>query len=144
MGLKQPIPTNLKDVCNGNEFAATVMEKLILRAKSEDGYIYPNGEPVFLKIGQCFCGRFELARCFGLKRSQAGKIQRILDFLQNSIQLINKQKSRNGSIITILNYGGLTNVDEDKELIATFKKEAVASFDKAAQLLLDENLDING
>lgn len=113
MRWKQPIDTGLLELCMGNKFATSVMVILIYRSANKDKFIYPeDGPPILLKKSQCFCGRFELADCFGLDRGQSGRIRRILDFLQNSAKLITKRKSRNGSIISILNYDSLTQFDQ--------------------------------
>jgi len=106
---------SMTEICLGNEFAATVMEKLILRAMPMDGFVYLNGEPIFLKKGQAICNRFELANCFGIKRSQSGRIQRILSFLEKTVNLISKQKHRNCSIITIINNDLLDGLKQQNE-----------------------------
>lgn len=101
---RQPIPTNLRSHCNGDEFAATLLEKLLLRAKNTDMVEYVNNIPVFLKRGQAICGRFELARCFGLKKNEADRVRRKLNDLEEIHKQITKQKSRDCTIVTIVNY----------------------------------------
>jgi hypothetical protein len=113
MNWKQPIPTNVKDMCGGHPAAATLYILLLLRASNEDGFRTTNtGEQVFLKRGQCFCGRHELAQSFGLRQQESGRIRRLFKILTNqTTHLITKQKSRNGSIITILNYDDVIKMD---------------------------------
>lgn len=113
---KTPIPTNLADkYCQGNKFAASVLRELLCRARNTDGTIYHHGEPIILKKGQCVCGRIELAGCFGLSKNQSGKVQRILSFLEKSANQIDKQKSRNCSIITITNYCEITSFEQSNK-----------------------------
>lgn len=116
MEWKQPITTNALDLCHGDKFDTTVFILLLWRARNADGSFYlPNGDKVDLKRGQSFCGRYELAEFFGLNRNRAGKIQRSIDRLQNSHHLIDKQKTRNGSIISINNYDELVDVRRTNE-----------------------------
>lgn len=115
MNWKQPIDTNLIELCKGDKFATTVFEKLLLRTSNSDKTYYINSEPIFLKRGQCFCGRFELGEWFGLSRGQSIKIQRILARIEKVYHLMNKQKTRNGSIITIHNYDKLVEFEQSNE-----------------------------
>ena len=103
-----PTPTNLLELTDGHKPAAVLLLIFYNRARSKAGIIHIAGEAVFLERGQCFSGRYELAEYFGLKRSQAGKIQRWIEYLENSVKLIDKRKTRNGSIITILNFDEMT------------------------------------
>ena len=70
MKWKQPIPTNLKELTLGNVFCATLFAELIRRAtnKPEGADVMVGDSWISLKRGQCICGRYELAKHFGLKR----------------------------------------------------------------------------
>lgn len=115
MGWKQPIDMDIEKYCLGNKFATTIFILLLLRAKNKDGCIYHHGTNILLKRGQCICGRHELANRCGLEKTQSGKVQRILDFLQKTVNLIDKRKSQNCTIITILNYDELVRLDNETD-----------------------------
>ena len=107
---KQPIPTNIDELCLGDEFAATIFMRLLLRARQSDGCVYVEGVPILLKRGQCICGRFELAACFGIPRRCSKRVSRKLTFLEKTTKLLTKRKSLNCSIVTILNFDELTSM----------------------------------
>lgn len=100
---KQPIPVTIPQL-NGDLFATTVFQKILLRCSNEGRTIYIDDVPIELLRGQCTVGRFELAKCFGLKQKESMRIQRILVKLEKSAKLITKRKSINCSIVTVLNY----------------------------------------
>ena len=112
---KQPIDTDLARFTKGNVFAATVLMELIRRASNIDREIQVNDTWISVKRGQCIVGRFELAKYFGLKKNEASRIQRILDKLENTYQQIHKRKSKDCSIITILNYDSLVQFDQSNK-----------------------------
>lgn len=103
MNWKQPIPTTIPEV-KGNKFAETVFQKILSRCRNTAETIYVGDIPIELERGQCITGREELARCFGLKLNESGRIQRVLNDLQKRYKLITKQKTINCSIVTVLNY----------------------------------------
>lgn len=115
MTWKQPIPTNLPDLTKGDAFAATILAILILRATNKESVVYAGDTPITLKRGQCIVGRYELAKCLGMKQKESLRIQRILTKLENSLQLINKRKSKDCSVITIKNYDDLTKFEPSDE-----------------------------
>jgi len=114
-----PTPTNLCDLTQGHKPAALLLMLLYNRARNKPGYVYYDGEKIYLERGQCFTGRYELAEYFGLRRTQAGRIQRYLEWLEKSVRLIDKQKTRNGSIITILNFDEMIKFRQTNERIKT-------------------------
>ncbi|MAG45101.1 hypothetical protein CL633_04425 [bacterium] len=102
-GWRQPIPVKIKDHCGGHKFATTILEKLIILARTEDDY--DNENSVFLKRGQVFLKCKKFAEWFGLpKKGAEDKVLRILNFLTKEWKLIRKQKTRDGLIITIIDY----------------------------------------
>jgi len=115
MNWKQPIPTNLEELTKGDKFAATIFEKLLLRAANKPHMVYIGDTEISLERGQSVCGRYELAKCFGMKQSEAGRVQRKVKKLASPLKLINKQKSRDCSVITILNYDELTRFEPSDE-----------------------------
>ncbi|MBI3887583.1 hypothetical protein HY310_00765 [Candidatus Microgenomates bacterium] len=119
---KQPIPTNLKDLTKGNLFAATVFAELIRRGANSDTEIILEGNWLNVSRGQCICGRFELAKCFGLKENESGRIQRILNKLEKTYKLIDKRKSLNCTIVTIKNYDELICFDQSNKSDATNRR----------------------
>lgn len=115
MNWKQPIPTNIDELTKGDKFAATIFEKLLLRAANKLHMVYIGDTEIWLERGQCICGRYELAKCLGLKRSEAGRVQRKLDMLVKRFKLIDKRKSLDCSVITIRNYDELTRFEPSDE-----------------------------
>jgi len=109
---KQPIPTDLVNLTGGNKFAANVFGFLLLRASNSDTTVYIEGTPISVKRGECVCGRYELAECFGLERNESMRIARILEKLEKSFQLVSKRKSKNCSVITIKNYDEIVYKDK--------------------------------
>lgn len=100
---KQPIPVEIPQL-NGDKFATTVFQKLLLRCSNENRTVYVGDSTVELKRGQCVCGRYELAKCFGLKRKESARIRNVLSKLQKTAKLITKRKAKDCSVITVLNY----------------------------------------
>lgn len=121
-GWKQPIPVLCTLLTNGNKFAATVFKELLSRAANADKTVYVGDVPVFLKRGQCVCGKYELAKCFGLKRNEANRIHRILKKLEKVNHLVNKQKHQNCSIVTIKNYDRLVRFEQPSELSVNHRR----------------------
>lgn len=117
MTWRQPIPTDLKDLTKGNEFCATLFAELLRRAtnKSEGAEVQVGDYWIYLKRGQCTCGRFELARHFGLKRKEAQRVYRALKKLEEVHNLIEINKSKDCSIITIINYDELVDMKTSDE-----------------------------
>jgi len=113
---KQPIPTDLVNLTGGNKFAANVFGFLLLRASNSDTTVYIEGTPISVKRGECVCGRYELAECFGLERNESMRIARILEKLEKSFQLVSKRKSKNCSVITIKNYDELIAFEQTNDL----------------------------
>jgi len=91
-------------MCLGNKPASLIYIILLLRTKNKDSFEQLKNGGVMLKRGQCVCGREELAEWLGLKKTQSGKIDRILIFLEKTAKLIDKRRTRNGTIITIRSY----------------------------------------
>lgn len=114
MNWKQPIPTNLLEICKWNKFASTVFMLLLLRTRNEDWIYYLKWEPIELKRWQCACWRLELWEYFWLKVNQSWKIFRVIEYLKANY-LIDKQKSRNCSIITIINYDEIIWFEQSNE-----------------------------
>jgi len=135
---KQPIAVEISPI-KGNVFATTVFQKLLIRCSNEDRTVYIDDiTPIELHRGQCVVGRYELAKCFGLKRNESGRVRTVLDKLENSAKLITKQKSLNCSIVTILNYDNWVEMTKletnhqpnESQSIATNKSEESVKTEK--------------
>jgi hypothetical protein len=100
---KQPIPVEIPQL-KGDKFATTVFQILLLRCSNENRTVYVGDSTVELQRGQCVCGRYELAKCFGLKRKESARIRNVLSKLQITAKLITKRKAKDCSVITVLNY----------------------------------------
>lgn len=122
MSWKQPIPADLEKYTFGDKFAATLLSIFLRRARNEEGTVQLDDLTVFLKRGQCICGRYELAQSLGLKKKEASRVQRKLELMEKQYKLIDKQKNRNCSVITIHNYDELVSFEQTKELIVNSPK----------------------
>lgn len=103
MNWKQPIPTKI-DELNDNKFRQSIFQHLLLRAANKDTSVLIEGSYIPVIRGQCVVGRFEFAEEFGMKRSEALRVYREMQKLEKVNNLVNIQRSRNCSIVTILNY----------------------------------------
>jgi len=129
MTWKQPIPTNVVEMCRGNKFDSVVYMLLLLRARTTpETYYLPSGGYVYLERGQSFCGRFELAEYLGLTETQSGQIQRSLSRLQKPDELIDKQKTRNGSIVTIKNFDEVIRMDKQTDNQQTNHRQTIDTY----------------
>ena len=117
MSWRQPIPTDLKELTLGNEFCATLFAELLRRAtnKMEGAEVKIGDSWVFLNRGQCICGRFELAKHFGLKKKESQRVSRALKKLEETHKLIKIRKSKDCSVITIKNYDELVEMKTSNE-----------------------------
>jgi hypothetical protein len=115
MAWKQPIDTELDKLTKGNLFAATVLMELIRRASNSERAVYFNDICIHLNKGECICGRYELAARFGLKRREAGRVQRALVKLEKRYNAIHRRKSKDCSIVTVLNYDVLTDIKQSDD-----------------------------
>lgn len=147
MNWKQPIPTNLVDYTNGDKFAATLLMVLISRVSNKENTAYINNVPISLHRGQCICGRFELARCFGMKKGEEGRVQRKLERLVNPLKLITKQKSRDCSIVTINSYDELIKMKtSDEQSInkrQSYNNRATDTNKSVKNAQIDESVEIS-
>lgn len=111
---KTPIPTDLADrYCLGNQFAATVLRELLCRARTQPGTFYSSKSgPILLDRGQAVCGREELCRCFGLRRTEQARVRSALDFLEKTAKQITKRKTKNGTIVSIIYFDEITSLTE--------------------------------
>lgn len=105
---KQPVPNynTLLQICKNDEFAATILSQLILRAfrnDMEEPY-YVGDTPVSLERGQAIFGSKRWARAFGLKENEHARLWRKLCKLEGTLNLIEKHKYRDCTVVTILNY----------------------------------------
>jgi hypothetical protein len=107
---KQPIPTDLDTLTKGDVFASTLLAELLRRCVNSDKTVYVDEVPIQLKRGECVCGSFELAKRFGLKKSEHRRVTRKLCKLENPLNLLTKRKSFNCSVISINNYDALVNM----------------------------------
>jgi hypothetical protein len=115
MNWKTPVDTKtIIEKCKEHKFAATIFMILLTRARNSEGVYYYKGEPYSLSRGQSICSRADLAECCGLKQNEDGRIFRILEYLKRN-QLIDKQKGRNCSIITIKDYDELIKFEQTNE-----------------------------
>lgn len=114
MSWKQFIPIEIDGL---NPFETTVFQALLLRCANEQKYIKvaDNNSYITLQRGQCCIGRFEFAKQFGLEKSECLRVWRIVDKLQKVNNLLNKQKSKNCSIVTILNYDSYVTIEQSNE-----------------------------
>lgn len=104
MTWKQPIPVKIPELA-GDPFGETLFQVLILRARNENCEVKrPDGTIISLKRGQLLVGREELATRFGLKVSEQLRVYRKLVKLEKVNELLNRQKSKDCTIITIKNY----------------------------------------
>lgn len=111
---KQPIPVNIEEL-EGNPFRRSIFQHLLLRAANNDKEVYVSGAYIPLKRGQCILGRFEFAAEFGLFQNEALRVYRELKKLEKVNKLVNIQKSRNCSIVTILNYDTWVLLEQSNE-----------------------------
>lgn len=115
MNWKQPIPTEIPE-CGGDEFAQTLFQLLVLRASNEDRNVYlEDGSMIFLKRGQTIFGRNRWAKILGMNTRSSLKVFRKLVKLEKVYKLVNNQKSRNCTIVTILNYDKVTSFEQSNE-----------------------------
>jgi len=101
---RQPIPTDLCQICKDDQFAATLLEKLILKSARNDTSIYVNDMLVNIKRGQCIFGRERWAKYFGLKKSEAGRVYRKLIKLEKPYNLVSNRKHKDCTVVTILDF----------------------------------------
>lgn len=104
MEWKQPIPTNIDETCKGDEFAATIFEKLLLKSANSKRVIYIEGVPIQIQKGDCIFSQIKWAKYFGLKKSEHRRVSRKIVKLEKTYKLITKRKSINCTVVTILNY----------------------------------------
>ncbi len=142
MAWKQPIPTNLDDLCDGDLFASTIMLILLSRAANKRTNVYVDNVAITLERGQCICGRFELAKRMGLNKNQSLKIQRILAKLEKSNNLLNKRKGLNCTIITIKNYDELVKMNNQMNKRRTIDEQSMNT-NKSVKSDKKENIDLN-
>lgn len=113
---KQPIPTNLIEIFKGDKFKSTIFTILLLRARNEDTiYYFEDGESVLLKRGQCVVGRYDLAQCLGLKRKESLRCYRKLKSIEKADKLLNLQKYKDCSIVTIHDYDEIIRFEQSSE-----------------------------
>lgn len=116
MSWKQPIPTNVLELTEGDKFLALLFILLVYRAANKDLTHYTEkGQAVKLRRGQIFCKRAELVDWFGMKKGSSLKIQRGLEKLEKVNNLVNKRKVRDGTIVTIKNYDELISFEQPNE-----------------------------
>lgn len=137
MSWKQPIPVEVPQLV-GDEFALTVFQKLLLRCANEPRTVYVGDAPVDLLRGQCVVGRFELAKCFGLKREESSRIRRILTKLEKKAKLITKRRSINCSIVTVINYDSWTSMTTPIAMPTPYQNQTTATNQNAKK---KENLN---
>ena len=110
MTWKQPIPVTFTELKN-DPFADNLFAYLIRRARNEDGEIEVHGEIISLKRGQLIVGRTKLAKAFGLKESEQGRVVRKLTRLQKVNNLVNIEGRKYCTVVTIKNYDSIVNMN---------------------------------
>lgn len=114
MHWKQPIQTDIPEVL-GDKVQQSYFQLLLIRCRNEDGVVYVDDTPISLKRGQCIFGRYEFGLSIGMKRNECMRVERVIEKLEKTSKLISKQKSKNCSIITVLNYDQWVGFEQSNE-----------------------------
>jgi hypothetical protein len=145
MSWKQPIPTDIP-IFSQNRFRKSIFQHLLLRCTNIDCQVFIDGAYISLKRGQCILGRFEFAEEFGVKRSESLRVYRELKKIEKVNNLITIQKSRNCSIVTILNYDSWISFEQSNEQTVnnqrTISEQSVNTYKSVKSNKIEESENI--
>jgi hypothetical protein len=114
MNWKQPIPTKVEGL---NPFETLVFQAILLRCSNSKTQVKVADDNTYIELerGQCIIGRFEFAKQFGFSKSESLRVYRIVKKLEKVNNLLNNQKSKNCSILTVLNYDDWVSFEQSNE-----------------------------
>lgn len=113
-GWKQPIPVKIDGL---NPFETTVFQKILLRCRniSQNIKVADDNTYINLEKGQCVVGRFEFAKEFGFSEKESLRVYRIIKKLEKVNKLMNIQRTKNCSIVTVQNYDDWVSLEQTNE-----------------------------
>jgi len=113
MSWKQPIPTDIYDIFGDDHLARDLYIHLLLRSQNSD-MEHPKhykGKPYQLKRGQAIFGRNEYSK---LLRCSGSGLRHALDRLEKRYSRVTSKPSPDHTVITILDYDFIIEMDKQK------------------------------
>lgn len=118
---KQPIPTDL-DYIFGEDYGPLLLYKeLIYRSANQDGFFTYKKKTASIKRGQVLFGRQKYALYLVHPNST---IRNWLDKLEKVYKLVDTQRTSNYTIVTVLNYDEIVNMDNQVDKQRTSRGQA--------------------